>query len=136
MPIFSSLKKLTLSLLSPFMDSEESTSDSAISIPRQSSQTAYGKLALRGLLDMSSIMPKLESLDVHWYNIIAHDTFVTPLNPAVELDHSTFVCLNTCRLRGVYISESDLLKHFFSAYIANLERIMKSVNRSVFDSPI
>ncbi|KAI1452466.1 hypothetical protein F4805DRAFT_447374 [Annulohypoxylon moriforme] len=109
MSIFSSLKKLTVSLSSPFMDLEESTLDSATGIPEQSSQTTHGKLALQGLLDISSIMPKLENLDVHWYNIIAYDTSITPLNPAVELGHSNFACLKTCRLSGVYIIESDLL---------------------------
>ncbi|KAI1800356.1 hypothetical protein F4811DRAFT_539452 [Daldinia bambusicola] len=110
MPVFSSLKKLTVSLSSPFTDPEKSTPYSAINIPERSSQTVHGKLALRGLLDMSSIMPKLESLDVHWYNIIAHDTSTAPLNSAVELGRSNFACLQTCRLRGIYILESDLLE--------------------------
>ncbi|KAI6088026.1 hypothetical protein F4821DRAFT_98992 [Hypoxylon rubiginosum] len=109
-PVFSSLKKLTVSLSSPLTDPEKSTSDSAISIPGQSSPTVHGKLALRALLDMSSIMPKLESLDVHWYNVIAYDTPIAPLNPAVEFGHSNFACLKTCRLRGIYISKSDLLE--------------------------
>ncbi|XDG01015.1 hypothetical protein ABKA04_000630 [Annulohypoxylon sp. FPYF3050] len=110
MPVFSSLKKLTVSLSSPFINPEENISDPAISIPGQSIQTFHGKLALRGLLDMSSIMPQLESLDVHWYNIVACDTSVAQLNPAVELGYSNFACLKTCRLRGVYIFESDLLE--------------------------
>ncbi|KAI1441251.1 hypothetical protein F5Y02DRAFT_400283 [Annulohypoxylon stygium] len=110
MPVFSSLKKLTVSLSSPFINPEESTSDSAINTPEQFSQTVHGKLALRGLLDMSSIMPKLESLDVHWYNIIAYDTSTAPLDSSVELSHSNFACLEICRLRGVYIFESDLLE--------------------------
>lgn len=137
MPIFSSLKKLTVSLSSPFTDPEESTSDSAIGIPGQSIQTAHGKLALRGLLDMSSIMPKLESLDVHWYNIIAHDTSIAPLNPAVELGHSNFVCLKTCRLRGVYIVESDLLELVKAVHLSALTmtdiRLTSGTYSSIFE---
>ncbi|OTB09180.1 hypothetical protein M426DRAFT_134044 [Hypoxylon sp. CI-4A] len=112
MSVFSSLKKLTVSLSSPFKEPEGSTLDSAISKLGRSSQTVHGKLALRDLLNMSSIMPKLESLDVHWYNIITHDTYNAPLDPyysVLQLGQSNFACLKTCSLRGVYILESDLL---------------------------
>ncbi|KAI1762142.1 hypothetical protein GGR53DRAFT_432530 [Hypoxylon sp. FL1150] len=137
MPVFSALKKLTVSLSSPFTDPAESGPNSAIDAPPLAGQAVHGKLTLRGLLDMSSIMPKLESLDLHWYNIIGNDASTAPLNPPAKLGCSKFSCLKTCKLRGVYIFEDDLLDFVKAVHPTTLImtdiRLMSGTYSSMFE---
>ncbi|TGJ78217.1 hypothetical protein E0Z10_g10547 [Xylaria hypoxylon] len=111
-PIFSSLKKLTVSLSSPCIDQKERTPDAAVIIPDRSSQMMHGTLLLQGLLEMLGLMPGLEGLDIHWYNIGIEES-TTDAGPTIHLNesrHSILACLETCNLRGLYVNESDLLR--------------------------
>ncbi|KAI2619291.1 hypothetical protein GGR54DRAFT_138410 [Hypoxylon sp. NC1633] len=110
-PVLSWLKKLSMSLSSPYIDSQEGTPDVAIDVPHRSSQRLDVVLALQDILELSSIMPNLESLDVHWYKVRNY-RFTELVNAGTHLrsnGHANFAHLKACTLRGAYISESDLL---------------------------
>lgn len=69
--VFSRLKRLSVSLSSSYRDNfDEGALDGAIDDSRRSIQGTDGTNTLQGLLDMSTIMPSLESLGVHWYNLL------------------------------------------------------------------
>jgi hypothetical protein len=110
MSVFSSLKKLTVSLSSPFLDDKEETLDTSIS--QHSNQSVHGTLLLQGFLGMSEIMPKLEDADIHWYNL-RHYASTRTVDPTIHVSgssHVNFSCLKACTLSGVYLSEHDLLE--------------------------
>ncbi|KAI1775413.1 hypothetical protein F4818DRAFT_48670 [Hypoxylon cercidicola] len=143
-PVFRSLKTLKVNLSSPYMDLEEEymdleegymdteerymdpeerTPDAAADIPERSSQSVHVTPILQGLLEMSSIMPKLETLNIHWYNL-GNDSSTAQTNHTSHVENNSsrshFGDLNRCCLRGVYVSESDLLEFVKAVHPADL----------------
>ncbi|KAI0099594.1 hypothetical protein GGR51DRAFT_535127 [Nemania sp. FL0031] len=109
--VFSSLKRLSVSLSSPYRDNVDGGAlDSAIEDSRRSIQGTHGINALQGLLGMSTIMPSLKSLDVHWYNIL-HFASATQSETRVQIKPQlAFTQLSRCRIRGIHTTESDILQ--------------------------
>ncbi|KAI0533029.1 hypothetical protein GGR58DRAFT_522184 [Xylaria digitata] len=107
--IFYRLKKLMLSLSSPYDASTEHTptqETTAISL----SQTAH-----------VVYMPNLEALHMHWYSLRS-DAPATSVQPAPGIDNAivpAIAHLKECSVRGVYTTKGDLL------------RFIKAVNPSV-----
>ncbi|KAI0191050.1 hypothetical protein F4808DRAFT_476412 [Astrocystis sublimbata] len=109
---FGNLKRLDVSLSSPFddaIDDEDQEIDDIVYSIRPS-QGIHGTSALYGLLKTSTIMPNLESLDLHWYNLqhlaiaIQHD------DVAHIQSQSVFKHLTSCCIQGVQTTGSDLLR--------------------------
>lgn len=109
--VFSGLKRLSVSLSSPYRDNvDEGTLDRAIEDSRRSIQGTHGTNTLQGLLEMSKIMPSLESLGVHWYNLL-HFASATQSETRVQIKpQPAFTQLASCRIRGVHATESDFLQ--------------------------
>lgn len=65
---------------------------------------------------MSTIMPELESFDLHWFNI-GQNTLNSPVQPPAHRDITTCsspFALKDCTLRGLYISGINLLQFIMS----------------------
>ncbi|KAI0854716.1 hypothetical protein F4860DRAFT_508017 [Xylaria cubensis] len=100
MPIFRTLKKLTVKL------------SSSIVRPGNSSQSTHETRLLQGVLEMSVIMPELEHLDIRGYDIA--NGYPEPLmDSTVKPNRSNqphLLHLKKCTLRGLYVLDSDLLE--------------------------
>ncbi|KAI1738247.1 hypothetical protein F4680DRAFT_450327 [Xylaria scruposa] len=109
---FKHLKRLTMSL-SPFRD---------IRVPYELGHTdtkllqgGYVASTLRAISQLPAIMPELESLDFHWFYVGA--TVERGAQSPAHRDVSSFstaLTLKECTLRGIYVSESDLLEFITS----------------------
>jgi len=81
-------------------------------------QSRHSQRLLRDLLRVLHIMPQLESLAVHWYNLGEKAPFAPPFESDPRLENSispaSVPCLKEYSLRGIHVSESDLL-HFLEA---------------------
>ncbi|KAI0440294.1 hypothetical protein F4803DRAFT_563879 [Xylaria telfairii] len=126
--IFKHLKRLTLSLSSPVVDNM----DTQYLLPTPAldavSQSEHVASALETILHMSAIMPELESLDIHWFNI-GRNPLNSSVQPPVHRDITTCsspFALKDCTLRGLYISGINLL-HFIMATKPKVLRL-KDIN--------
>ncbi|KAI6085041.1 hypothetical protein F4821DRAFT_279721 [Hypoxylon rubiginosum] len=119
-PVFRSLKRLSMSLsLEPDFDMTVYLDD----------HDRQGRLGAREFIQRSCVrqviqvimhglhfMPELEDVDFHWYNIPERPNEVPSVVPYERVPpyHSgpplTCTSLKTCTLRGVFISEPDLLQ--------------------------
>ncbi|KAI1171143.1 hypothetical protein F4777DRAFT_566470 [Nemania sp. FL0916] len=103
--VFSSLKMLTMSLCSPYISKKEGRAARRKRVSES--------LLLQCLPRLSSIMPKLEYLDFHWYTIGCWRS-QPPKDHMLHLNtlsQASFAFLKTCGLRGLHISESSLLEY-------------------------
>jgi len=68
---------------------------------------------LQDILELSRIMPSLETLDLHWYNVRGVNYTVPSQhsNPREAVNDKPSLNLEECSLRGIYTSGADLL-HF------------------------
>ncbi|KAI1272734.1 hypothetical protein F5Y07DRAFT_403100 [Xylaria sp. FL0933] len=116
--VFSSLKKLTMSLSSMHM--------SLVQIPNSYDRTLYGKTLVRQsmhgssllqrLLAMLVFMPHLEELDIYWYNVGSSDSSSLEEDDTMNLDvtppfEPPHLHLKACSLRGLYVAGEDLLRY-------------------------
>ncbi|KAL9620500.1 MAG: hypothetical protein Q9160_004969 [Pyrenula sp. 1 TL-2023] len=112
--IFRHLKELTVSLSASYgSGAEDQVGPTAAGVGAQI-QSTYSSLILKSILRLGHIMPDLEKIDLHWYNI-GQFTANAPIQAAASQECSdgmTFANLRVCGLHGLYTSESDLL-HFF-----------------------
>ncbi|KAI5920488.1 hypothetical protein F4810DRAFT_713494 [Camillea tinctor] len=77
-----------------------------------SSHAVRGTLLLRTLLEMSSLMPNLKEIDIHWYDM-GSNTLISPEDdpvPIAAADYPESTRLQACCLRGLYVPGSDLLE--------------------------
>ncbi|KAI1155895.1 hypothetical protein F4825DRAFT_406062 [Nemania diffusa] len=127
--IFNSLKKLTMKLSSPsILQTEESFGHGLRGVP-----------LLQGILEMSVFMPELEDMDIHWYNI-GGDHLTMLGDHTIRVDTSSYVNparLKTCRLRGLFVVESDLLDYIKAfqptALTISDTRLVSGAWTSIFD---
>ncbi|KAI1211402.1 uncharacterized protein F4807DRAFT_420288 [Annulohypoxylon truncatum] len=108
-----SLKKLMLSLSSSHTYPTEQLTNTATTAPEGLCQS---------ILQMSGIMPELESLDLHWYDVGSNmpPTLVQSTTSLKNNSHSKFARLKECSLRGVYVSENELLEFVKAVHPAAL----------------
>ncbi|XXH02819.1 hypothetical protein Hte_009206 [Hypoxylon texense] len=121
--IFSSLKRLSISLsLDPNSREVLLPGDLTGVHPGLSGRDAIQRRRIRQVLQVLMhglhFMPELEDLDFHWYNIPKRDdqsNGTVTLGRAPPTFHSgpplTATSLKNCTLRGLFVSEADLL-HF------------------------
>ena len=117
-PVFGSVKRLTMSLsVSPAAATDPESGNLRRGTDAHA-QSRHSQLLLRDLLQVLHIMPQLESLNVHWYNLGEKAPFAPPFPSDPQLANSispgSVPCLKECSLRGIHVSESDLL-HFLEA---------------------
>ncbi|MCJ1386469.1 hypothetical protein MMC17_009595 [Xylographa soralifera] len=110
--VFGSLKKLTVSLSAPPKATMEQQSEAAVTEPEAQAQSSHSNLILHDIMMVLHSMPKVESLDLHWYNL-GDTTSTPPVSSAAHQGNSTSRApshLKECSLRGIYVSENDLLQ--------------------------
>ncbi|KAI1108460.1 hypothetical protein F5Y14DRAFT_436190 [Nemania sp. NC0429] len=131
---FSSLEWLSMRLSSEYVSPNQKT-------PRgcTEDQSVHGTSLLQALPEILVIMPKLEHLDVQWYNLEGH-AMITPGASTIHPNpssHSSCVSLQTCELSGLYTYESDLLRYLKACRPTRLLMtdtwLMSGTWRSIFD---
>jgi hypothetical protein len=146
--VFGPLKKLTVSLSPPPKAGMEHQSEAAATETEAQAQGSNSNLILQGFMRVLHIMPKLESLDLHWCSL--KNTASTPPVPsASRQENSTSPAsphLKECSLRGICVSESDLLHFLEAAHPATVTltdvRLVSGTYASIFkyltdpDSPV
>ncbi|KAI1455546.1 hypothetical protein F4805DRAFT_435908, partial [Annulohypoxylon moriforme] len=109
--VFSSLKKLTVSLSSSYTDIKPLRDGSNLEgesfEPPEPDNMPTPRL-FHGILEMSEIMPQLETLDLHWYKLTMR--VITQFEAHLNSNLSTFACLKELTLRNVRASEANLLQ--------------------------
>ncbi|KAI0389411.1 hypothetical protein F5Y17DRAFT_469714 [Xylariaceae sp. FL0594] len=115
--VFSDLKQLSVSLSSPVKDHRDHAVQSTAELveenagPRyRDSQLLHGMSALQGLLDMSTVMPSLKSLSVHWYNLGRLASRAQSETSIQMKPQPAFTRLDGCRIRGVHATATGLLQ--------------------------
>ncbi|KAL1999309.1 hypothetical protein VTN02DRAFT_4710 [Thermoascus thermophilus] len=105
--IFGSVKRVMVSLSAPYQAATEHGSES---------ESRHANLILQNILQvLLPVMPELQSLDLHWYNLGA-STSTSPVPSATRQDSNSNTSsaaaanLKECSLRGIYVSEDDLLR--------------------------
>ncbi|KAI1294011.1 hypothetical protein F5Y03DRAFT_399758 [Xylaria venustula] len=123
--VFSSLKKLTMGLCSTRAPKDYTSGAYFLGINSITDvrQSMHGSCLLRGLLIMLESMPRLEELDIHWYNVrtyppTAEDGYMDlEVAAAIEPLH---INLKACSFRGLYIPVDDLLQYLKAVQPAKL----------------
>lgn len=146
--VFGSLKKLTASLSPPYKAPTEHPSEVATIEAEAPAQNWHENRTLQGILHMLGAMPELESLDLHWYHL-RDSVSASPAPSTTHQESSSNLAvprLKECSLRGVYTSESDLLRFLEAVRPATLTltdvRLVSGTYASVFryltspDSPV
>jgi hypothetical protein len=122
MHVFRSLKRLTVSLSVPLKAITEHQFNVVVTKIAAQAQSTHSNLILQGIMQLSHIMPELESLKIHWYNL--GDSMSTSLVPSATRQESTVssasICLKECSLHGIYVSESHLLQFLEAVHPATL----------------
>ncbi|KAI1748633.1 hypothetical protein F4782DRAFT_550505 [Xylaria castorea] len=114
--IFKHLKRLKMSLSSPVAD----TVDTDYFLPTPTldelRQGEHVASTLEAISHASAIMPKLESLDLHWFNIgQTRSNSLTQIPAHRNLTSCSLpLALRECTLRGLYISGINLLQFIMS----------------------
>jgi hypothetical protein len=112
--VFRALRKLVVSLsASPRMramgDKDGVGFEEALET--QPLNSVHQTSVLGGILELSRIMPSLETLDLRWYKVGHTDLSPSPYNAAQQSSNGTAsLRLKECILRGLYESEEDLLQ--------------------------
>ncbi|KAI1089359.1 hypothetical protein F5B19DRAFT_379928 [Rostrohypoxylon terebratum] len=102
-PIFAKLRRLTVSLSSSCIGFEEQAT------PGEERDYVPSSNIFRGILEMSRIMPQLESINLHWYRLGYNVTTLT--KPFIDTSgSSTFTHLKELILRGMHTSANNLLQ--------------------------
>ncbi|KAI0453333.1 hypothetical protein F5B21DRAFT_525888 [Xylaria acuta] len=114
--MFKRLKRLTMSLSSPVVDTVDT--DYFLPIPALDGlhQGEHVAFTLGAISHISAIMPELETLDLHWFNI-GPNTSTSTAQPRAHRDVTSCsppLALKECSLRGVYVSEINLLQFIMS----------------------
>lgn len=148
MHVFGSLKRLTVSLSAPHKAATEHQSEAAVIETGAQAQSRHSNLILQGIMQVSRIMPALERLELHWYNL-GDSMSTSPVPSATRPESSTssaFTCLKECSLHGIYVSESHLLQFLQAVQPATLTltnvRLVSGTYASIFkymagpDSPV
>jgi hypothetical protein len=148
MYVFGSLKRLTVSLSAPHKAATEHQSEAAVTETEAQAQSRHSNLILQGIMQVSRIMPELESLELHWYNL-GDSMSTSPVPSATRQESSTSsasACLKECSLHGIYLSESHLLQFLEAVHPATLTltdvRLVSGTYASIFkyltgpDSPV
>ncbi|KAL2008289.1 hypothetical protein VTN00DRAFT_8271 [Thermoascus crustaceus] len=148
MHIFGSLKRLTVSLSAPYKAATEHESEAAVTETEAQAESRHSNLILQSIMQVLPIMPELESLDLHWYNLGASMS-TSPVPSATRQGSGTSsasTSLKECSLRGIYVSESDLLQFLEAVHPATLTltdvRLVSGTYASIFkyltspDSPV
>jgi hypothetical protein len=65
MHVFGSLKRLTVILSAPHKAATEHQSEAAVTKTEAQAQSRHSNLILQGIMQVSRIMPELESLELH-----------------------------------------------------------------------
>ncbi|KAI1365988.1 hypothetical protein F5Y08DRAFT_338053 [Xylaria arbuscula] len=112
--MFSSLKKLSFCVSSKY-EYNWAAGNATIRGEDVTIQKEHATMLLKRLPLLLASMPKLEDLDVHWYNIGSPPVEDHPpdIDPSTRL---VFPRLKRCSLEGLYVSADDLL-----AFLKNLE---------------
>ncbi|KAI9664772.1 MAG: hypothetical protein M1821_006220 [Bathelium mastoideum] len=110
--VFESLKRLTVSLSAPHEAVKENANGSNVYENIAPAQSRLSEPILQDIMQVSRIMPKLEGLEIHWFNLGQFDvnsevSSVTCHDSGARLPPPS---LKECTLRGLYVSESDLLQ--------------------------
>lgn len=115
--VLGSLKSLTVSLSAPCKATDTSRSYSAVTEAENQAQSSHSILILHSMMRASEIMLKLESVDLHWYNLGDSASTLPALAASGHNDKTSlaFPHLKECSLRGIYVSEVDLLQFFEAA---------------------
>lgn len=124
--VFGSLKTLTLSLSGRYRGLSEpqwegSPQETTNSI--RQTQRRDSAQVLRTVKQLSLVAPQLEDFDLHWYDLGRNISTSTPFNIAQEGDIDTglgAVHVKSCKLRGVFMSETGLLQFLQAACPATL----------------
>ncbi|KAI0107986.1 hypothetical protein F4776DRAFT_675131 [Hypoxylon sp. NC0597] len=133
------LKKLSLSLSAPLKLPSRSMIGAEGNVPLvfdigYHSQAWYSLNALQSILLWMKFMPRLEELDVHWYDINRYNTYPPTTALSVPLSHPDLArCLTLslakveglphlkkCTLKGIFASEYGLLGFLRSVNPATL----------------
>ncbi|KAI0188499.1 hypothetical protein EV127DRAFT_471234 [Xylaria flabelliformis] len=109
---FKHLKRLTMRLSSPteeIMPYEFGFTD------EQLRQREHVVSTLEAISHLPAIMPELESLDLHWFHVtpLLHEQAQLPARRDTS-NFSQALTLKECTLRGISLSESDLLQFIAS----------------------
>lgn len=125
--IFAKVKRLAVSLSSSYMDPEEHATQSET---RDYIPTSH---VFRGILEMSRIMPKLESINLHWYRLGANVTALSKPYSSTS-GSSTFTCLKELILRGMHTSADNLLQFIQELHPTSLTLKDIVLTSGVYDS--
>ena len=110
--VFGSLKKLTVSLSASHEAIEEQENGAIDDESLAHSQSRRSELVLQDIIQVSCIMPELEILDLHWFDL--GENVATSEVPSEFRNDSSAISasmpLKECSLRGIHVSESDLLQ--------------------------
>lgn len=118
--VFGSLRKLTLSLSAPYraesepdLEWENSAQEPSAPLINQT-QSRYSQQVFRVIVQLCHAKLKLEDLDLHWYDlgryISTSSLSDSPQASSIAGDTSSgTIHIKGCSLRGVFISETDLL---------------------------
>lgn len=112
--VFGSLKKLTLSLSGPYRATYEPKWPA--SIPETSdmireTERNYSHQALQTVAQLPLASQELAGLNVHWFDLGRHlstsqSTGTTQVNNTIIMSNT--MCIKSCKLRGVFLSETEL----------------------------
>lgn len=126
---FRTLKKLSISLSAwPQANLEVLGEDGRLNnvteeLGPQSQSRTHQSSVLWHILQLSRIMPSLEALELHWYVVKGGNEPAPPSQtstPQEATSNKSSMSLKECILRGVYISETDLLHFLTSVHPASV----------------
>lgn len=99
-------------------ESEGEITAAELHAPPPAQESWQARRILQEILHVLPTMPKLESLDLHWYTLRESNVSGPLVPPAMTLQERSTVSalprLRECSLRGIHTSETDLV-HFLSA---------------------
>lgn len=115
--VFGSLKKLTLSLSAPYSAFEDKVCSQQETMVCKNmgllgqAQARCSRQVLQAIMKSSPAIKELEELDLHWYNLqIYLNSDTIPENIAPLRNDVTAPRVKSCKLRGFFLSEMDLLQ--------------------------
>lgn len=152
MHIFGSLKRLTVSLSAPHKAATEHGSEETAGAETEAqAESRHSNLILQNIMQVVlPIMPKLESLDLQWYNLRDSSMFTLPVSSTTlqgtGTSSASSTSLKECSLRGIYATESHLLQFLKAVHPTALTltdtRLVSGTYASIFkyltspDSPV
>jgi hypothetical protein len=127
--VFASLKRLTVSLSAPpappkAATEHQSEEAAAVIETEVQTQSRHSHLILQDIMQVLRIMPVLESLKLHWYNLGVNASTLPVTSSATpwesNISSASITGLKECSLHGIYVSESHFLQFLEAVHPTSL----------------